>query len=79
MKQNYSFIKLFMLTVMAFFAGNAMAEDVIWSEDFSSFADKDVLIRMFAKELPITMTEPLKAELVFMVQQTLQVEQPQNC
>lgn len=42
MKQNYSFIKLFMLTVMAFFAGNAMAEDVIWSEDFSSFADKDV-------------------------------------
>ena len=42
MKQNYSFIKLFMLTVMAFFAGNAMAEDVIWSEDFSSYADKDV-------------------------------------
>lgn len=42
MKQNYSFIKLFMLTVMAFFAGNAMAEDVIWSEDFSGFADKDV-------------------------------------
>ena len=42
MKQNYSFIKLFMLTVMALFAGNAMAEDVIWSEDFSTYADKDV-------------------------------------
>ena len=27
MKQNYSFIKLFMLTVMALFAGNAMAAD----------------------------------------------------
>lgn len=37
MKQNYSIIKLFMLTVMAFFAGNAMAEDIIWSEDFSSY------------------------------------------
>lgn len=42
MKQNYSFIKLFMLTVMALFAGNVMAEDIIWSEDFSSYADKDV-------------------------------------
>ena len=42
MKQNYSFIKLFMLTVMALFAGNVMAEDIIWSEDFSGFADKDV-------------------------------------
>ncbi len=42
MKQNYSFVKLFMLTVMVFFAGNAMAEDIIWSEDFSSYADKDV-------------------------------------
>lgn len=42
MKQNYSIIKLFMLTVMALFAGNVMAEDVIWSEDFSSFADGDV-------------------------------------
>ena len=42
MKQNYSIIKLFMLTIMAFFAGNAMAEDIIWSEDFSSYADKDV-------------------------------------
>ena len=42
MKQNYSFIKLFMLTVMALFAGNAMAEDIIWSEDFSSYADGDV-------------------------------------
>ena len=42
MKQNYSIIKLFMLTIMAFFAGNAMAEDVIWQEDFSSF-QKDQL------------------------------------
>ena len=42
MKQNYSIIKLFMLTVMALFAGNAMAEDIIWSEDFSSYADGDV-------------------------------------
>ena len=42
MKQNYSFIKLFMLTVMALFAGNVMAEDIIWSEDFSSYAEKDV-------------------------------------
>ena len=42
MKQNYSIIKLFMLTIMAFFAGNPMAEDIIWSEDFSSYADKDV-------------------------------------
>lgn len=42
MKQNYSIIKLFMLTVMALFAGNVMAEDIIWSEDFSSYADKDV-------------------------------------
>ena len=42
MKQNYSIIKLFMLTIMAFFAGNAMAEDIIWQEDFSSF-QKDQL------------------------------------
>lgn len=42
MKQNYSIIKLFMLTVMALFAGNVMAEDIIWSEDFSSFLDGDV-------------------------------------
>lgn len=42
MKQNYSIIKLFMLTVMALFAGNVMAEDIIWSEDFSSF-EKDQL------------------------------------
>lgn len=42
MKQNYSFIKLFMLTVMALFAGNAMAEDIIWQEDFSSYSDGDV-------------------------------------
>lgn len=42
MKQNYSIIKLFMLTVMALFAGNVMAEDIIWSEDFSSYADGDV-------------------------------------
>ena len=42
MKQNYSIIKLFMLTIMAFFAGNAMAEDIIWQEDFSSFEDSAV-------------------------------------
>ena len=34
MKQNYSFIKLFMLTVMAFFAGNAMAEEAVF--DFTT-------------------------------------------
>ena len=45
MKQNYSFVKLFMLTVMVFFAGNAMAEDIIWSEDFSSYADKDLELK----------------------------------
>ena len=42
MKQNYSIIKLFMLTIMAFFAGNAMAEDIIWQEDFSSFENNTV-------------------------------------
>lgn len=42
MKQNYSFIKLFMLTVMALFAGNVMAEDIIWSEDFSSYEANSV-------------------------------------
>ena len=42
MKQNYSIIKLFMLTIMAFFAGNAMAEDIIWQEDFSSFEESAV-------------------------------------
>ena len=34
MKQNYSIIKLFMLTVMAFFAGNVMAEEAVF--DFTN-------------------------------------------
>lgn len=34
MKQNYLFIKLFMLTVMAFFAGNVMAEEAVF--DFTT-------------------------------------------
>lgn len=34
MKQNYLFIKLFMLTVMAFFAGNVMADEAVF--DFTT-------------------------------------------
>ena len=34
MKQNYSFIKLFMLTVMALFAGNVMADEAVF--DFTT-------------------------------------------
>ena len=34
MKQNYLFIKLFMLTVMAFFAGNVMGEEAVF--DFTT-------------------------------------------
>lgn len=34
MKQNYLFIKLFMLTVMAFFAGNVMADEAVF--DFTN-------------------------------------------
>lgn len=34
MKQNYSIIKLFMLTVMAFFAGNVMADEAVF--DFTN-------------------------------------------
>ena len=34
MKQNYSIIKLFMLTIMAFFAGNAMADEAVF--DFTT-------------------------------------------
>ena len=34
MKQNYSIIKLFMLTIMAFFAGNVMADEAVF--DFTT-------------------------------------------
>ena len=34
MKQNYLFIKLFMLTVMAFFARNVMADEAVF--DFTT-------------------------------------------
>ena len=48
MKQNYSFIKLFMLTVMALFAGNVMADEAVFD-----FTTSDGLVAMGVAEANI--------------------------
>lgn len=48
MKQNYSFIKLFMLTVMAFFAGNVMGEEAVFD-----FTTEEGLVAMGVAEANI--------------------------